>query len=217
MNGQAVSRSFGYTALGASWSTTGVDYRETVTVKLFKKSNAQAVEGWVVLQVPEGRFWVPGKRAAGGTALFTVDIYEATGRNPPESFSINAWIYSLDPSTIYANQFSNLRIVKETVSAIPSITSTSVQGGQLTIRGSITLGTGTMSLSNVQVTVQVLSPSGQPATSTSLSAGLMRAGAANQFTATLTAPPPGTYTVQVTITDLTTGRVIGTSTATIRT
>jgi hypothetical protein len=114
----------------------------------------------------------------------------------------------------------NLRIVREQVTAIPSISSVTNLNGHLTVTGSITLGTSTMSLSNVQVVVQVFAQGVNAATipvaSTSFVPSTLKAGVSNSFTATLASVPPGNYVLKVNVTDLTAGQVIGTLTTTVQ-
>jgi hypothetical protein len=215
--GQPLSERIPYAILGVSSITSGQDYVEAVTINVFRKTTAQAADGWAVLQIPEANYWAVGKGTVAGNAAFTLNILTATKQQPPSSFTVQAWIYSLSSSTIYANQFSNLRIVREQVTAIPSISSTKNQNGQLTIGGTITLGTSTMSLGNVQVVVQAFKASSTEAVaSTSFAPPILKAGVSNTFTATLASLPSGTYTIKVTVTDLTSGKVIGTSTSTVQ-
>jgi len=218
-SGQVLSQSIPYAALGASWLTSGQDYVEVVNVNVFRKSTSQPADAWVILQVPELRYWATGKGTVAGNAAFTLNVLTASNLKPPRSFAVQAWIYSLSSTTIYANQFSNLRIVREQVTAIPSISSVINQNGHLTVSGTITLGTSTMSLSNVQVVVQVFksaTPASTPIASTSFVPSILKAGVKNPFTASLAPLPPGTYVVKVTVTDLTTGQTIGTLTTTVQ-
>ncbi len=219
-SGQVLSHNIPYAQLGVAWSTSGQDYVETVNVNVFQKDAAvQSTDGWVILQLPEVGHWSTGKGTVVGSASFAVNVLTASNLKPPQGFTVQAWIYSLSSTTIYANQYSNLRIVKEQIVAIPSISNVANQNDHLTISGSITLGTSTMSLTNVQVVVALYksSTTTSPAiASTSFVPGTLKAGVSNPFTATLASLPSSTYLIKVTVTDLTSGQVIGTSTSQVQ-
>jgi len=219
-SGQVLSQSVPYAQLGVAWSTSGQDYVETVNLNVFQKDTAvQPTDGWVILQLPELGHWSTGKGTLAGSASFTVNVLTASNLKPPLAFTVQAWIYSLSSTRIYANQYSNLRIVKEQIIAIPSITNIANQNGHLTMSGSITLGTSTMSLTNVQVVVALYksSTTTSPAiASTSFVPSILKAGVGNPFTATFASLPSSTYLIKVTVTDLTSGQVIGTSTSQVQ-
>jgi len=207
----AQSQPFPYIGLGISYSTTGMDFAENVSIATFQKRDpGHVVATWVAVQVPETGQWTSSSLTLpSASAFFTIDV------SPPQhKFSVQVWAYALDSSIIYANQYSNLNIVTEQSTAAVSHVTATLSGSQAHVTGELTLDTSTMSLSNVQVSVTLTDQNGHQAAASSYVQTLNPG--TNPISTNLTgAVAPGTYTVTVTVQSLSTGWTLSTTTTTV--
>jgi len=198
------SQPFKYMTLGILYSTTGKDYGMQVTIQTVQKSQTTTrVPSFVALQVPETGQWYG--TSTPGIATINLSI------NPMKpTFSIQAWVYSLDNSIIFNNEYTNLRITTENTAVV--ITNVNAQriNSQLTITGNLVTKTSTMTLTNIEVSITAKDQQGNTVASTVFIKPL-NAGTNTPFTTTLAGNvPAGTYTITVTVRYIPTGWTLGT-------
>jgi hypothetical protein len=199
-----------YTSMGISSSTIGQDYVETIHLSSSTKTTPQTpLPAWMTVQIPETNQW-NGTAASSGAATFTVTVTP-----PPRQFSVQLWAYALDSDAVYANQYSNLKIVTEHADMTISGITAKLTNGQLQVNGTATLNTSTMNLSNVQVAVTATDQNGNTVATGTLTR-TFTAGQPTPITVQLNGlTAHGTYTVTITATYLPTGWTIENSTTTV--
>lgn len=125
-------------------------------------------------------------------------------------FTVQAWAYSLDETMILPSHYADLELTREQAEAVATLTSAVNGNGQLTVSGIITLNSQTMTLTNVQLAVQVYDAQGHVIKATTQAVILQAGQQLNEQWVFQNAT--GASTVRLTVTYLTTQQVIGSTT-----
>jgi hypothetical protein len=205
-NNQAVtSNPIPYQPLGIASQTSGTDYLMNIQAKLFLKNNPATLEpGWVTLQIPQTNQWVGMQTSLTGGST-TIQAPPSIGM-----FTVQAWAYSLDETMILPSHYADLELTREQAEAVATLTSAVNGNGQLTVSGIITLNSQTMTLTNVQLAVQVYDAQGHVIKATTQAVILQAGQQLNEQWVFQNAT--GASTVRLTVTYLTTQQVIGSTT-----
>jgi len=200
-----------YNVLAVSYTVSGSEFLETINLRFFTKyPPSQSLDAYVFLDGSAGMWEL--STSYGGTFSKTIDVKNRDGSRPQE-WVIQVWAYGVQvpENTIVANQWSNLLIDREKISASIVIQSITATASQMRIEASVTGDTMWMDMHSVQARVMVKDSGGGIIGQTSQQIDILH-GEVETYTWNIggSFQKGKTYTVQIILTYLPTGWNIAT-------
>jgi len=148
-----VEKTHKYNVLAVSYTVKGSEFLETVNLRFTTKyPPTRSLDAYVFLDISTGD-WILST-SQGGALSRTIDIKNEDGSRPQE-WVIQVWAYGVQApeDMIVANQWSNLLIDREKISASITIQSIGFSAGQMRLEASLTGDTMWMDMHSVQARV----------------------------------------------------------------